>query len=356
MVNEPIPSSGAMERGGAYNQHAKIPASGSAFALTHWERAVGAIPLDLDDQPVVIADYGASQGKNSLAPMRVAIEALRGRLKPERPILIYHEDLPANDFNALFELLDSDQDSYALHDPYVFPCAIGRSFYKSVLPSNYVHLGWSNYAAMWISRIPTQIPGHFFVPRSTGDIRAAFERQGAQDWENFLSLRAGELRPGGRLVVSVPGADEQGMSGHENIMDQANATLAEMVEEGAITADERARMVIGVWPRQRSDLLAPFAGRGRFKGLKVEHCETNALTDSAWDEYQMSGNTEALAEKHALYFRAIFAPTLAGALHSNDIGHRGAFCDQLGEGLKRRLMNRPEPIKSLVETIVVAKG
>jgi salicylate 1-O-methyltransferase len=40
----------------------------------------------------------------------------------------------------------------------VFPCAIGRSFYDSVLPSNSVDIGWSSFAAMWLSSVPTLIP------------------------------------------------------------------------------------------------------------------------------------------------------------------------------------------------------
>jgi hypothetical protein len=40
-------------------------------------RAVRNIVLDPGDEPVVIADYGSSQGKNSLAPMRIAIRNLR---------------------------------------------------------------------------------------------------------------------------------------------------------------------------------------------------------------------------------------------------------------------------------------
>ena len=107
-MTESTPPSGAMEGRGAYNRHAKLPASGGAFALPHFERAARALPLDTGDQPIVIADYGSSQGKNSLAPMRIAIEALRTRRGPDRPIVVYHVDLPANDFNALFETLQDD--------------------------------------------------------------------------------------------------------------------------------------------------------------------------------------------------------------------------------------------------------
>jgi hypothetical protein len=70
-------------------------------------------------------------------------------------------------------------------------------------------------------------------------LRAEFERQGAEDWEAFLAHRANDLRPGGRLVIVVPGANEDGSSGFENIMNHANVVLNEMVDEGTITAERR---------------------------------------------------------------------------------------------------------------------
>jgi hypothetical protein len=131
----------------------------------------------------VIADYGSSQGKNSLAPLRLAIKTLRARLGPDRPILTYHIDQPSNDFNSLFEVLDADADRYVLDEPNVFPSAIGRSFYSQVRPSDYVHLGWSSYAAVWLSRVPGPIPGHFIAFAAKGAPLAEFAVQAARDWE-----------------------------------------------------------------------------------------------------------------------------------------------------------------------------
>lgn len=209
---------------------------------------------------------------------------------------------------------------------------------------------------MWISRIPAQLPGHIYVPRSTGAARMAFDRQGAQDWEAFLSLRAGELRSGGRLLVVVPGANEAGVSGFEDIMDQANAVLTAMVDDGSITAAEQARMVLGVWPRRRSDLLAPFARDGRYQNLTVEHCETTALGDPAWADFQRDGNKDVLANKQAAFYRSVFAPSLAAALGAADDPEAcRAFADRLEHRLQQRRMQAPAAINSLVATIVLAK-
>jgi hypothetical protein len=56
------------------------------LALPLLEKAARELALDPGDAPIVIADYGSSQGRNSLAPIRAALAALRGRLLPRRPI------------------------------------------------------------------------------------------------------------------------------------------------------------------------------------------------------------------------------------------------------------------------------
>jgi len=350
---------GVMEGKGSYNKHAKLPAGGAALAMPLLERAVQSLQLDPEEQHIVIADYGSSQGKNSMVPMQVAIRGLRLRFGANRAISVFHIDQPSNDFTTLFAVLDSDPDRYVLDESHVFPAVIGRSFYESVLPPGSVHLGWSSYAAVWLSRIPTLIPGHFFSALSTGRVRAEFDRQGTQDWEAFLSLRATELRPGGRLVVVLPALADDGSSGFQHLFDEANTALEEMVADGAITADERSRMVLGAYPRRKRDLLAPFAANGKFQGLTVEDCEMSELPDAAWADFQRDGNKEALVTKHALFFRSVFVPSLASALASVSAGNAEAlsiFGDQVEQRLKRRLASHPAPTHSFVQTIVLAKA
>jgi|SRR5215471_386332 len=355
MSKDPAVPHGVMEGMGAYNKYARLPASGGALALPFLEKAVSRMAIEAEGRPIVIADYGSSQGKNSFAPIGLAIKSLRARVAPNQPITVFHIDQPSNDFNSLFQVLSSDPDSYSIDEPNVFPCAIGRSFYENVLPADSVHLGWCSYAAVWLSRIPALIPGHFLPAVSTGDVRLQFDRQAAMDWKTFLSLRASELKPGGRLIVVLP--TDNGLTGFEEIMNQANAAIAELVDEGAITAEERARMVLGTHLRRIEDLLEPFAN-GQFQGLTVEACELLSLPDTAWLEYQKDGDAEALATKHALFFRTIFVPSLASALVRVPDGDPQAlqdFARCLYERLKARLMRNPRAIDSFIEVFVVAK-
>jgi hypothetical protein len=82
------------------------------------------------------------------------------------------------------------------------------------------------------------------------------------------------------------------MPGFENIMDQANDALAEMVADGVITAEERARMVLGTHPRRKRDLLAPFVPGGRVQNLIIEDLEMCELPDAGWIDYERDGNKE----------------------------------------------------------------
>jgi hypothetical protein len=356
MLINALSAFGVMEGKGIYNRHAKHRAGGAALALSYWEKAALSVPLAQANRPFVVANYGSSQAKNFFPPPHIAVRALRSRLGPDRPIFIYHIDLPATDLNAFFGALESDPDRYAVDEPNVFSCAVGRSFSGNVLPAGHVDLGWSSYSAMLVGHTAASIPGHLHMPRSTGVARAEFEHQSARDWKTFLELRSAELRPGGRLVVVVPADNEDGCSGIETIMDHADEVLAAMVQDHAITAAERERMVLGVWPRSKQDLHAPFGSDGRFHGLIVEHCETTDLQDTAWANYQRNGNRQVLARRHAAYFRSIFAPSLSHALAAaHDPETVRAFNERLEQGLRLRLSGRPAPLNSRVSTIVLEK-
>jgi hypothetical protein len=153
----------------------------------------------------------SSEGPNSLAPMAVAIGALRERVGPNRAISVVHTDLPGNDFSALFETLADDPDSYLRSDPAVFASAVGRSYYQQILPSDSVTLGWTSWALHWLSRTPAPIPDHVLVAFSRdATARAAYTRQATEDWRNFFLSRAGELRAGGRLVVLTMALTDDG--------------------------------------------------------------------------------------------------------------------------------------------------
>ena len=87
MTNASTPPSPApMEGRGAYNRSSRVQAAGLSPAVPLLERAASVVSLSNAPEAIVIADYGSSEGRNSLSPMTVAIGALRERVGPNRAI------------------------------------------------------------------------------------------------------------------------------------------------------------------------------------------------------------------------------------------------------------------------------
>jgi hypothetical protein len=343
-----------MEGRGAYNLNSALQASGAALALPVFEQAAHSIPLEDGDRPIVVADYGASEGRNSLIPISLAIRVLRQRAGRSRPICVVHTDLPANDFKSLFATVEETPESYARDGP-VFPSAIGRSFFRALFPNCYVDLAWSSYAAQWLSRSPRPVPDDIVGFRGAGPLRQAFFDQGRADWETFLARRADELRPGGRLVVCLPSLNEAGLHPGALLIDAANEAIAEMLAEGSITAEERERMCIAVYPRTRAETLAPFAEGGSGLGLQLISSSFSPVEDVGWIKYREDRDAEALAAKRAGSFRATFGPSLASALRGDDSA-RQAFSDRLEAAMRRRLAIHPVEIANIVAILSLVRS
>ena len=176
---------------------------------------------------------------------------LRKRTRPEHSVLVAHTDVADNDFTVLFQTLADDPDSYLKKDAASFASAVGRSFYTQILPSNSVNLGWTSWAIQWLSRVPTPVPDHLQVAYSADeDVKAAYAKQAAFDWHEFVAFRGRELCPGGRLVVMTTAVGDDGEFGHRPLFRGMLAELADLVAQGLVTDDEVRRMCIPMVSRR----------------------------------------------------------------------------------------------------------
>jgi SAM dependent carboxyl methyltransferase len=349
------PSPAAMEGQGGYNRNSQVQAGGVSPAIPMLERAAQAGSLPADPQPILIADYGCSEGRNSLAPMRAAIKILRDRVGPGRSIAVVHTDLPVNDFTVLFETLLSSPESYLRNDSAVYASAVGRSFYGQILPAKSVTVGWSSWAVQWLSRTPGIIPDHVHVSlTSDAAVRAIFLEQSRQDWENFLIARGRELRPGGALAVVTMALDDHGEFGYRPLSEAMYQTLVEMVNDGFISAQELRGMCIPTVGRSRADFLAPFA-EGTFHGLRVEEAEVFYSPDPFWSDYQQNGNAQEFGGRWAGFSRASVFPTFARCLVDRNSPHTTEFVARLEAGMVARLAAEPEPMVIPLGRILLAK-
>jgi hypothetical protein len=342
---------------GSYTAASRLQAAGLAQAIAVFEQAAAVVPLPAPPQPIVIADYGAGSGHNSLLPLGAAITVVRKRTRPEHSVLVAHTVTADNDFSELFRTLEEDPDTYLAKDRATFASAVGRSFYSQILPSNSVNLGWSSWAVQWLTRVPAAIGGHIQSAYCEDEsVRAAFARQAAQDWHEFIAFRGRELCPGGRLVVMTMAVGEDGEFGFRPLLSAIMDTLGELSADGLLTADEIGRMCIPTVARREADFRAPFAPSGRFERLEIEHLEVFDAEDRFWNRYRVDGDATAFGAKWAGFARASSFRALSTALDGGATDARvPEMFDRLEAGIARRLAASPQETQIPLAHVVLVK-
>ncbi len=323
-----------MEGGGHYNANASAQATSVTFGLDLVRAAATTAPVG-PAGAVAVVDYGASEGRNSLAPVSVVVEEVRRVRGRDQPVWVFHTDLPDNDFPSLFRTVAHDPHSY--RRPGVYTAAVGRSFYEQLLPDASVGLGWSSIALHWLRAVPGPLDG-FWFSSATADQQGVWARAGADDWAAFLTARAAEMLPGARLVVVVGAAHGEGRtrrSGAERAMDAVADGLAALVGSGGVTDAERAAMTIPAWYRTEAEWRAPFVER---RDLVLEQLHLVDLGDPLWEQTGGAGGSDYAATVAAA-LRVSFGPSLLQGL---DPDRRSSVGAELFDGhLARAIAAEP---------------
>ncbi|KAL6993538.1 gibberellin A4 carboxyl methyltransferase [Sarracenia purpurea var. burkii] len=109
---------------------------------------------------VGIADLGCSSGNNSLSIIKEMVDAIeeasQRALQPVPEFRVHLNDLPTNDFNAIFlalpafykELRRGRDDG----GPPIYIAAYPGTFYGRLFPSDCLHFIHSSYCLHWLSR------------------------------------------------------------------------------------------------------------------------------------------------------------------------------------------------------------
>jgi gibberellin A4 carboxyl methyltransferase len=95
-------TTGMVERG-FYNRHSAPQWAAIDYALPWLEASLGSMDLPAVPDAIALADFGCSEGKNSIAVMQRLLPVLRRRTA--RPLVTIHSDLATNDFSELFRNL-----------------------------------------------------------------------------------------------------------------------------------------------------------------------------------------------------------------------------------------------------------
>jgi cyclopropane-fatty-acyl-phospholipid synthase len=344
-----MPATTGMKGGGFYDQHSATQAAAIA-ALADWvDQATAALTLPPGPRPIVLLDLGSAEGRNALAFMQRAVAGLRRR-QPEQPIQTVYSDLASNNFNQLFANLETARQASGLGTE-VYASAAAGSFYSVQMPPGTVHLATCFNAVLWLDRLPA-VPITDFVcyrrpvPPRPGlhvapEAMAAFTQQAEQDWSRFLTVRARELAPGGKLLVATPGdcADARICDG---IYDVLNDACLDLVATGTLPRARYERLTMPLYFRNEAELLAPLgvAGSALRDAFSVERSATLELKAPFFEAFEQTGDATALATAYTGFLRAFSEPIVAATLQG--LANTTAIIEALYDRVEARIRAEPE--------------
>ncbi|KAF4375502.1 hypothetical protein F8388_024161 [Cannabis sativa] len=116
--------------------------------------------MELEQVLHMNSDLGCSSGPNTLTAVSTIfdiIEASCQSLNINTPTFqVFLNDLPGNDFNAVFQSLSSFYEKLKKEKGDKFgPCfitAMPGSFYERLFPDNSIHIVHSSYSLQWLSK------------------------------------------------------------------------------------------------------------------------------------------------------------------------------------------------------------
>jgi hypothetical protein len=315
-------STGAMWSGGVYStatKGAKDVIDGAAVLVLE---AIRGMPDPDSTQPFTFTDMGCADGGTSIDMVRQAIGAVRERW-PQQPISVVYTDQPRNDYNSLFQMVHGLTPVPTFLDEYrdVHVLASATSFYRQILPTGTLNLGFSATAMHWLSRKPAEISDHVQAVGASGAELAAFAEQGRADWETILLQRARELAPGGRLVLANFGKDEAGQylgnTGGVNMFDTFSALWQTAAAEGVISNEEYVRMTLPQYYKTVEEFTQPLTDPDspvHQAGLRLEHSDSRVVPCPYAVEFTQHGDPARFALDYIPTLRSWTESTFFAAL------------------------------------------
>ncbi|KAI3665440.1 hypothetical protein L6452_44067 [Arctium lappa] len=209
-----------------------------------------------------IADLGCSCGQNTLSTIREMVEVVDettrklSNIPPE--YRIYLNDLPTNDFNAIFKILPdfytelNNERRIRGHkfDSSVFIAGYPGTFYGRLFPNKCLHFIYSSYSLHWLSRVPPGLydkqgksinTGNLYISRSSPvQVSKAYFEQFQEDFSLFLRSRSKELLAGGRMVLILLGRRDRNHvdRGNSFLWELLSRSFATLVSQGEVTQEK----------------------------------------------------------------------------------------------------------------------
>ncbi|KAL4562050.1 hypothetical protein LXL04_034240 [Taraxacum kok-saghyz] len=249
-----------------------------------------------------IADFGCSSGPNALLMPSMLIDVVAKislEMSYKTPeIQINLNDLPSNDFNTTFGLLQEFQEKiiYNIQPPLsCYFTGVPGSFYARVFPANTLHFVYCSYSLHWLSQLPEvgkinkgSINLSSTTPKS---VAMAFYEQYHKDFLAFLRCRAEEVVAGGHMILMLAGRrnDDPCFEESNYLFGLLYMVLDKMVAQGLADEEKLHAFNVPVFKASPTEIQNIVEEEGSFKINLLD------VSDMKLTEYKIStsDNNEA---------------------------------------------------------------
>ncbi|XP_057512756.1 probable jasmonic acid carboxyl methyltransferase 1 [Actinidia eriantha] len=270
-------------------------------------------------QCLKIADLGCSSGPNTFVVISEIIETIGALSRQSNhqglELQIYLNDLPKNDFNAIFKLLPTFykkvEEGERENGPgwACFVSGVPGSFYDRLFPRQSLHFVHSSYSVHWLSQVPEKLEnkGNIYISKtSPPKVYEAYLKQFQKDFSTFLSLRSKEMVACGHMVLTLIGRSTADPSGQNccRKWELLAESLHDLVSEGLIQEEDIDSFNMPFYIPYKDEVKAIIEEEGSF------NLETLHFFEGNWDPND-EDDVHKSGENVANIVRAISEPLLA---------------------------------------------
>jgi len=268
--------------------------------------AIESLPLESFAEGFTLSDMGTADAGTSLAMITRVIDCVGARA-PQAPISVVYADQPRNDFNALIANVYGlgAYESYLDRRADIFPLVSGTTFYKQILPTGTLDIGFSATAMHWLSAKVCNLSNHVQAVGAQGAELEAFRQQAHADWRQILMHRARELKPGGKLVLINFARDAEGRylgnTGGVNMFDNFNRIWLDFLAAERINRAEYDNMTLPQYYNTVEEFSAPLLDEREpvhQAGLRLEHIETRIVKCPYAESFGEHGDAARFAQEY----------------------------------------------------------
>jgi gibberellin A4 carboxyl methyltransferase len=346
-----------MVGGGYYDAHSSFQAKVAASGAQLLQQAVAALTMPSNAE-VTVADYGCSEGRNSMATVTTALGLLAAR--GARGFAVVHNDLPTTDWNTLARNL-SGPGSYFTKYPQARALFAPRGFFEQVTTPASITLGTSGSAAHWLSRQPPNLdmPRSLYRSDAPPPELAKIMKQAAADWQAFLAARAEELQPGGVLLVQMLGSDgsvNPARVSAAGLLRLMNECVLALVDAGEIPREVYARYCFPVVPRTIEEARAPIEGPLADR-LELLHCGLTAVPSPYQLALEKTGDVASFAKSYTAFTRAFSESSLREGLFQYGMASADTLAGRFYAAMETALNAHPHdyPFDDLTLAVMVRR-